>query len=52
MSDYTEMTLAELFAVADAIGDKYLSDEEIIQRDAQLEDVLIELAEAIVVDPT
>jgi hypothetical protein len=32
----TEMTLAELFEMSDAIGDKYLSEQEIITRDIAL----------------
>ena len=32
----SELTLSALFALSDEIGDKYLSDEEIAQRDAAL----------------
>ena len=32
----SELTLSALFALSDEIGDKYLTDEEIVDRDAAL----------------
>ena len=33
---YDDLTLSALFTLSDEIGDKYLTDEEIIERDAAL----------------
>lgn len=33
---FDDMSLSALFALSDEIGDKYLSDEEIAERDAAL----------------
>jgi len=43
MSDYSEMTLAKLFATADEVGDKYLSDDEISKRKRRLDSLKKEL---------
>ncbi len=40
----TDSTLSDLFAQSDAIGDKYLSDEEIKARDAELAQLQAEIA--------
>lgn len=45
--DFDSMSLAELFAAADEIGDKYLTAEEIEQRDTELRHALAALEEAI-----
>lgn len=37
-------SLAELFAVSDAIGDKYLTNDELSQRDADLAREIQEIA--------
>jgi hypothetical protein len=39
VQELEDMDLAALFAEVDAIGDKYLSDEEIAVRDAELAEV-------------
>ena len=40
---FEDMDLAQLFATADAIGDKYLSAEEIAKRDRNLATELAEI---------
>ncbi len=43
---FDDMSLAELFAASDEIGDKYLTAEEIEQRDAELAEALAALEES------
>lgn len=49
--DFDSMSLSDLFAAADSIGDKYLSPEGIEQRDRELEalaaDILADHAEFV-----
>lgn len=42
--NFESMSLAELFAASDAIGDQYLSAEEIAVRDAELKEAQSGLA--------
>ena len=41
--DLSEMSLSELFAEADKVGDKYLSDEEIENREKELDQLREEI---------
>lgn len=43
--DLADLDLGALFAAADAIGDKYLSAEEIAERDRKLAEALAEVNE-------
>ena len=49
MDELESMSLAEFFAAADSVGDRYLTPEEIERRNAELARVTVE-AEAIEVE--
>lgn len=48
--DFDNMSLAQLFAAADQIGDKYLSPEEVTERDRALQEIISEVNEMIGLD--
>ena len=43
MFDLTDLTLGELFKSSDIIGDKYLAEDELAQRSAELLEAQAEL---------